>query len=262
MKPVHLRSGATLLIIFAVTLLLASCPIPDFITRIDPDGGAADFPDDPIGEWLFSGNLLDTSGNNNNGTLNGATLAIDRKAASDSAYSFDGNDWIKLPFTDLLPEDAYEISISFWMKADYINMPTPDDAYVFALSENNGTDTDLAMVFSPTDLANALVLSSGNISNRLAVVWNFRISPLFSGSENNSWKHVVIAWDAGSGALDFYIDGSLVTSDSLVITSSDFTMNFIDVGRRESQYFTGSLDDFRIYDRILTQAEITALYQE
>jgi hypothetical protein len=48
-----------------------------------------------VGWWPFSGNAIDSSGNGNNGTVNGATLTADRNAVANSAYSFDGvNDYI------------------------------------------------------------------------------------------------------------------------------------------------------------------------
>jgi hypothetical protein len=48
-----------------------------------------------VGWWPFSGNAIDSSGNGNNGTVNGATLTTDRNAVANSAYSFDGvNDYI------------------------------------------------------------------------------------------------------------------------------------------------------------------------
>ena len=40
--------------------------------------------------WLFTGNASDSSGNGNNGTVNGATLTTDRFGNSNRAYSFNG----------------------------------------------------------------------------------------------------------------------------------------------------------------------------
>ena len=45
-----------------------------------------------VGWWPFNGNANDESGNANNGTVNGATLATDRFGAVDKAYDFDGVD--------------------------------------------------------------------------------------------------------------------------------------------------------------------------
>tara|TARA_B100000767_G_scaffold81987_1_gene78931 strand:- start:946 stop:1185 length:240 start_codon:yes stop_codon:yes gene_type:complete len=45
-----------------------------------------------VGYWPFSGNANDSSGNNLNGTVNGAVLTEDRFGNSSSAFNFDGID--------------------------------------------------------------------------------------------------------------------------------------------------------------------------
>ena len=45
-----------------------------------------------VGWWKFDGDATDSSGNGNDGTVNGATLTTDRHGQANSAYSFDGVD--------------------------------------------------------------------------------------------------------------------------------------------------------------------------
>ncbi|MFM8685494.1 MAG: hypothetical protein ACKODJ_02965, partial [Bacteroidota bacterium] len=47
-----------------------------------------------VGYWPFIGNANDESGNGNHGIVNGATLTSDRFGNQNSAYDFDGNDFI------------------------------------------------------------------------------------------------------------------------------------------------------------------------
>ena len=50
-----------------------------------------------VGWWKFSGDATDSSGNGNDGTVNGATLTTDRHGQANRAYSFDGvNDYISM----------------------------------------------------------------------------------------------------------------------------------------------------------------------
>jgi hypothetical protein len=49
-----------------------------------------------VGWWPFTGNAIDSSGNGNNGTVNGETLTTDRFGNANKAYSFDGNDFIEV----------------------------------------------------------------------------------------------------------------------------------------------------------------------
>jgi hypothetical protein len=65
-----------------------------------------------IGYWPFNGNANDESGNNNNGTVNGATLTNDRFGNANKAYAFDGvNDKIVSTINNPLQANW---SVSFW----------------------------------------------------------------------------------------------------------------------------------------------------
>jgi hypothetical protein len=41
--------------------------------------------------WPFNGNAADSSGNSNNGTVNGATLTAGQSGLANNAYSFNGS---------------------------------------------------------------------------------------------------------------------------------------------------------------------------
>ena len=67
-----------------------------------------------VGYWPFSGNANDSSGNNLNGTANGAVLTEDRFGNPSSAYSFDGiDDYILVNDDDLLSFPNNEFCLSF-----------------------------------------------------------------------------------------------------------------------------------------------------
>jgi hypothetical protein len=66
-----------------------------------------------VGYWPFCGNANDASGNGNDGTVNGAALTTDRFGNGNSAYSFDGNDWIEMSIPSL-PTGNNQRSISIW----------------------------------------------------------------------------------------------------------------------------------------------------
>ena len=69
-----------------------------------------------VAYYPFNGNADDESGNGNNGTVNGATLATDRNGNADSAYSFDGND-DSVEVTDLREIDITAFTASLWINA-------------------------------------------------------------------------------------------------------------------------------------------------
>ena len=73
-----------------------------------------------IAQYSFTGNAFNESGNDNHGTVFGATLTEDRFGNANSAYAFDGSgDYIDIAMplpAELSPTDA--LSISVWVKAD------------------------------------------------------------------------------------------------------------------------------------------------
>ena len=72
-----------------------------------------------VGYWTFSGNANDSSGNNLNGTVNGAVLTEDRFGNSSSAFNFDGiDDYILVNDDDLLSFPNNEFTFSFWVNVN------------------------------------------------------------------------------------------------------------------------------------------------
>jgi hypothetical protein len=75
---------------------------------------------------------------------------------------------------------------------------------------------------------------------------------------NNTWVHVCETFD-GASTLALYANGSALSTTGSA--SVNFSTNFFTLGKRSSQgYFTGTLDDLRIYSRALTASEILQLY--
>ena len=77
-----------------------------------------------VGYWPFSGNANDSSGNNLNGTVNGAVLTEDRFGNSSSAFNFDGiDDYILVNDDDLLSFPNNEFTFSFWVNPTLTQLP-------------------------------------------------------------------------------------------------------------------------------------------
>ena len=66
-----------------------------------------------IAYYPFNGNANDESGNGNDGTVNGATLAADRNGKTGKAYSFDGDDYIEVSDNDKL-NAGENFALSVW----------------------------------------------------------------------------------------------------------------------------------------------------
>ena len=247
-----------------VLLLLAPCAllaqVPDYVPT---DGLVAWYP--------MNGNALDESGNGYDCQSIGATLTEDRFGAPYSAYEFDGQgshlQGASLPFSDL--------SISLWFKAE---------AGVFE-THSGGTP--------PTG---AQLIGQGTTHNPCRYCdWAIGISDWFDGVDNLAWEkanssscqvqQTATNWEpeleewthlvaVSEGAdVSFYINNDWVSTipfdqpfqqgGSILSIGSRYVENCNGGGSctGPDNAWSGSIDDVAVWNRILTPAEITSLYQ-
>ena len=209
-----------------------------------------------IGWWPFNGNANDESGNNNNGTVNGATLTADRFGNAGKAYGFDGqSSYIQVNHKNSL--NAFPISVFAWIKSKNINGSRGIVCkYPFGGS-NNGWSLH------------------GNLNYLSGYYFNFPGGSVLNFDTNlgnqellmdtTSWHLVGIICDTDSAKI--FIDNELVISkvysgngNQSSCTNTD-NLYFGQIHMNSITNFQGSLDDIAIYNRALTQQEITALYQ-
>lgn len=209
-----------------------------------------------VGSWLFSGNANDGVGTNH-GTVSGATLVPDRCGNPNSAYSFNGSsDYILMLSPG--PTGTVSRSISFWAKTTN-TVISPVAAFDYGSSQAQG-------------------------GSAFEVVWNY-CSPGYGLDNstqavikgyncllNGDWHHLVVVYDATVspliGNLQFYVDGNLLNAIACNISGTNTAINTtsyspITIGRAAgffSRYFNGALDDYYVYNRALTPAEILQLY--
>lgn len=225
------------------------CQVPNYV----PSNGL-------LGWWPFSGNANDESGNGNNGITTGVTLTTDRYGITNKAYSFNGtSNNIKINNNASLNNSTFSVSgwfltntnatdtyygaksiIGKWWQFPS-NCENNYNSYIFCLAKQNNNST----------VCLGTSFYSGN---------NFYYNqPINTGS----WYHFTFIHDSNSGG-KIYINGLLVSSNNIngIICSG---INPIYIGADIEngnlyRYFNGKLDDIGIWNRALTQTEITALY--
>jgi hypothetical protein len=240
-KPMKIKSLTTsiILLIFVQFQSFAQI-IPAYV----PQNGI-------VGWYPFNGNANDESLNNNNGTVNGATLSTDRFGTTSAAYSFDGvNDFIEVTDNNSLDlGSTYSISLwtifnptSFVIGKYLLNKgcsPTP--AYRIYYQDNGTIDEFVTDCFTP--------------------IRKFVNGP----ATNYEWTNIIVTYDGVS--IKLFVNGLLYaftnqtgtvinSSSSLLFGCGTSTSNCPAL----SAYFTGKLDDIGLWNRALTQEEITALY--
>ncbi len=198
----------------------------------------ADPSQEPVAYWSFDDPIdpgHDGSGNGHNGTVYGATSV---EGICGNALSFDGvDDYVSLPASAF--DSLYfggEISIVAWMK-----------------TTASGDRT--AVMFE----GNWLLYFDGAQHGVITAVWDGSWQNRLSSSINiadNQFHHVVSTYSAGTARI--YVDGVLRASEPRTLgngATNRFSGGYFN-------YYPGLLDEVSIYDRALSEGEISDLANE
>ncbi len=167
---------------------------------------------------------------------------------TDGSFYFNGTDAF-LEFIDAeiegLPVEANERSFAVWIKttATGINM----DIISYGTT-SNGQHVHLAYRSGESVIRNGYWYADYDVPASIS---------------DGSWYHIVATLGSVS---DIYINGELIEEQDL-ITSTELNTELnglLRIGKRntdESEYFEGNVDEVRIYDRVLSEDDVIALYE-
>jgi hypothetical protein len=204
--------------------------------------------------------LEDSSGKGNNGTLVGGTAGYtfpSGKVGKALALAKAGSGYLSVP--PAVFANATDLTIATWVNVTTSqNWQRVFDVGVNAKLANNTSTGTKYMNFVPKNDGTNLT---------------FAISKDGYGSEQlltstalatGTWKHVVVVLGSGQGIL--YVDGAAVsTSGTLSLRPADLgAIDYAYLGKSQftsDPYFDGQIDEFRVYGRALSAAEIQSLYQ-
>jgi len=198
-----------------------------------------------VARYEFDANLKEYNGKLADAVPNFAgydTYTVDRRGAANSAIKFTGRygvDISKIPLSSTM-------SVSVWVKYDNALQPTNYFISNFWLSPEFAQDFDTYW----------------------GVITTPQTAGVQSGAMDNQWHHLVATYDGKN--LDYYIDGQYVgvmLNPNLGLPiPKGATINY-EVGYQTFNFskvihstWFGSMDDLRFYTRILSSAEVKALY--
>lgn len=208
-----------------------------------------------VGWWPFNGNANDESGNGYNGTVNGALLSTDRFNQNNKAYSFGGNQQGIIINQNIFNVGSGNISfsISLWLLSDLNNNSTGEvinnrvDAggtnYNYRFNLNNNLNQPSYRMLS---FINPNIAQSNSAPNILV---------------NQVWNHIVLIGDISQNQMRIYRDGILIATSSNILSPNLSNPTKIGYMSNLDPSFKGKIDDIGIWNRSLTQQEITTLYQ-
>jgi hypothetical protein len=148
------------------------------------------------------------------------------------------------------------VTFAAWIKLETVSNLN----YVFCFTNNNNAlSSDIEMVVKPTGLTTT-VYNTGNNQNRT-------VDTSYGTIDDLNWHHIVwsLQFASGNGNSNWviYIDGIQLQTSANGRYPESLTRNTCYIGRyvnTTTGLFNGNIDDFRIYYRVLTQTDVTALY--
>lgn len=159
---------------------------------------------------------------------------------------FSGGSQIAIPPSTDLNSPAG--TICFWMLA---TAPFPGDGNEAAILLDHRTST--GAVIAMDDAGSIFWQGQGGSQNSVAGGY----------LPDGNWHHVAVTYGQTiNDTIGIYVDGNLVVSTTVTNGWSWPATQQIELGRSHDTYwklYTGLMDDFRIYSRVLTPAEITTI---
>ncbi|MFN8428663.1 MAG: LamG domain-containing protein [Spirosomataceae bacterium] len=191
-----------------------------------------------VASYPFNNNSEDESTNDFNGINNGATITNDRFIMPTN-YSFDGNDFINVnPWNNLTTNSKRTISL--WFKTS--------------------SNSNSSLISWGRNQTNELFeIGFGNAGNGIGVNINSEIFYIPSNSvKNNKWHHLLVAYD--TNLLKIFMNG--VRIDERKISISTYSLSNLRIGASitGNNYFTGQIDEIKLYNRDFTDHEVATLY--
>ncbi|WP_272473957.1 LamG-like jellyroll fold domain-containing protein [Baekduia alba] len=195
-----------------------------------------------VGAWGFdetSGTgASDSSGNGLNGTITGATRSTTGKFGNDLTFNGTSN-WVtvadnaKLDLTNKITMEAWVNPTALGTTWRTAMIKENTSALVYSLYANAGNSKASGHVSTP---AESNTMSTANIAV-------------------NTWTHLATTYDGAT--LKLYVNGTLVSSKAVTGSMPNSTGALRFGGNNVwGEWFKGQLDEIRLYNTALTQAQV------
>ena len=171
-----------------------------------------------------------------NGDIQGATSVLGK---SGKAFSFNGADDVVTIDNFVPPQQG---TIVFWLNP--------------ALSKSK------ERILGAGGDYEVWLRGNGELKNELFDNGSSTIGTGPSALNANEWNHVATTYDSTTTTVEIYLDGELSVAGTAEVPSTPIQTTLLlghRAGAAAGEHYEGLLDDLRIYDRVLSEAEVNAL---
>lgn len=182
--------------------------------------------------------VLDLS-NYNNSIYTFGDVNCSVSGVNSEGCSFDGNgDFMNFNISSYVFENNF--SISFWFKTNF-----SDVGKYRLIRHNDAVGFDLYLTQNSLEL----IENEDDLTKLNTTI-----------QTDDSWNNVVIVFSDSNKYL--YLNGVLIESNARVMTKP--TKEYMTIGSYNgvSEFFNGSIDEFAVYSKVLTEDDISNLYKE
>jgi concanavalin A-like lectin/glucanase superfamily protein len=221
-----------------------------------------------VAYFPFDGNADDASGGGNDCSVTGATPAPDRLGRADRALHFDGaNDRVVCEGQGSVAVTG-ALSVAAWFSAEAPSL-TGGNRALITKGQFSGAGMQALRSYS------LVIQNQDQSAQGLCGATNsaaFAVSADGVASTPNGtscgvvgfapdvWHHVVGVFQPGT-RMALYVDGQLANENTSDVASGIFNSEPpLSIGVNGTNLYQGSLDEIRIYNRALSQAEISAIF--
>jgi len=198
--------------------------------------------------YKFDGNFNDSSGNSHHLTAVNTTISSTNSLINDSANFSGQDDYLEFP-SSINPYTIWNgngISFTMWVKITSSGIWSRFIDFQSIIPSNSG------LLIAKKDTSNNIRIQVNNTQNDFTPSVN-----VFDGN----WHHLVFTCSS-SGVWSAYVDG---TNQNISYTQNIPNLTYVARYINKSTYssdgkFDGLMDGFRIYNKSLSQTEVSTLY--
>lgn len=194
-----------------------------------------------IGLWHLDGKVSDSSGSGNDGVNNGQTFVSGKFG---QAASFTPGSYIERTDASI---SGGVYSFSFW-----INPSIQTDNYPTIVRLSNSDNNGHIWIYFYNN-SKSIALQYKDTSGVASTTLGQSVSI-------GAWNHFGITFNENTGIVSFTKNGATPITVSLTITGSNTYNNILINRNYNTLRYSGLIDEFIIYNKILTPTEITELY--
>jgi uncharacterized repeat protein (TIGR01451 family) len=203
-------------------------------------------PGGPVSFWPGDGNATDIQNGNNGTLMNGATFA---PGVIGTAFSFDGvDDSVQVPDSDFWAFGFSDFTISLWASFSTVDTGSRGQLSNVLIGHDEGGGPSNKWVFHYAE--NGLFFHIFDLTEGIPIFLGpFAFTPVVG-----QFHHFAVT--RSGNTYTFYADGAAIgsTVDSRPIPNAAAALT---IGQSEGiGFFHGLLDEVKIYNRALSQAEI------